>query len=329
MNGGEERLAEDDKSLETSFKEELKKEGNVKEIESFNPYRMKDKNSEIFNKGLPYIFFTAPRLNLVDGNINRDSFFSYLKSVKPKLLETLNFSNLNAISSGKPFIPILSNRFMGISIPDTQTTMKEFHETFYGYKQHLPVGTVNSIAGGEIAVDFEENKNIDIIHLIKAWSEYIEGVTRGYMYPSDDAKSKRYIDYTSSIYYFLLDFDGETVLHYSKYTGCFPINVPYDIFSQNVGEDVDVPHVSVNFAYSYKEDMNPDTLVDFNTVSTMGSSVANASGASPIRANINAVTMGVKLKYDEMYPINTGNPYIAMGSRSEDGSQNKYRLRFL
>ncbi|WRM43441.1 hypothetical protein [Staphylococcus phage LY01] len=322
-------MAEDKKTTEEKFKKALKEEGDIKEIKSFNPYRMKDKNSEIFNKGLPFIFITAPRINLVEENIGRESFFLYLRSVKPDLLKSLNFSNNGALSSGRPFIPILSNRFMGISIPDTQTTMKEFHETFYGYKQHLPIGTVNSVAGGEIAVDFEENKEIDVIHLIKAWSEYIEGVTRGYLFPSDDAKNKRYIDYTSSIYYFLLDFDGETVLHYSKYTGCFPINVPYDIFSQNIGDDPEVPHVSVNFAYSYKEDMNPDILVDFNSVSTMSTSIANASGTEPIRANINNATMGIKLDYDEMYPVNTGNPYIVAGQRKEDKAKPKYRLRFL
>ncbi|QPI17169.1 virion protein [Staphylococcus phage vB_StaM_SA1] len=314
---------------EDNFKKALKKEGDIHEIKSFNPYRMKDKNSEIFNKGLPFIFFTAPRLNLVDDNLGREGFFLYLRAVKPDLLKSLNFSNAGALSSGKPFMPILSNRFMGISIPDTQTTMKEFHETFYGYKQHLPIGNVNSLAGGEITVDFEENKEIDIIHLIKAWSEYIEGITRGYMYPSDDAKNKRYIDYTSSIYYFLLDFDGETILHYSKYTGCFPINVPYDVFSQNIGEDPEVPHVSINFAYSYKEDMNPDTLVDFNSVSTMATSIANASGTQPIKAKINTVSMGNKLNYDEMYPVDTGNPYVVMGQRKEDKAKPKYRLRFL
>lgn len=316
------------KSNTGDFLQQLHEEEDIQEITKFNPYRLNDTNSEVFNKGIPFAFFTSPKMNLVTENIKRDGFLMYLNQVKPDLLSSLSYSNVNSLSSGRPFIPILSNRFKGLSLVDTQTTMKEFHETFYGYKQHLPVGNVNSIAGGEISVEFEENKNIDIIHLIKAWSEYIEGVTRGYFFPSDEAKTKRYIDYTSSIYYFLLDFDGETILHYSKYTGCFPINIPYDIFSQKVGESPDVPEPSINFAYSYKEDLNPDILIDLNSISTMHSSIANATGASPIKAPIQGVTMSDGYEYEDMYPTNTGNPYVVMGRRN-NGDDMKYRLRFL
>lgn len=312
------------------FLTQLHEEEDIHEISKFNPYKLHDNNSEIFNKGIPMVFFSSPRMNLVKENIERDSFFMYMNQIKPDLFASLNYSNLNALSSGRPFIPILSNRFKGIQLADTQTTMKEFHETFYGYKQNLPVGNVNSISGGEISVEFQENKNIDIIHLVKAWADYIEGVTRGYFFPSEEAKGKRFIDYTSSIYYFLLDFDGETILHYSKYSGCFPINVPYDVFSQNVGEDVDVPQVSVNFAYSYKEDMNPDILVDLNTTSTMHSTLANATGAAPVNAPIRGVSMDGNYSYDDMYPTNTGDPYVVMGGRnSKDPTSQKYRLRFL
>lgn len=310
------------------FLQQLHEEEDLDELKKFNPYRLHDNNTEIFNKGLPFAFFTTPKINLVSENIKRDGFLMYLNQVKPDLLSSLSYSNINSLSSGRPFIPLLSNRFKGLTLPDTQMTMKEMHETFYGYKQHLPVGNVNSIAGGEISVEFEENKNIDIIHLIKAWHEYIEGVTRGYFFPSQEAKDKRYIDYTSSIYYFLLDFDGETILHYSKFTGCFPINIPFDMFSQKIGEEPDVPEASINFAYSYKEDMNPDILVDLNSISTMSSSIANATGASPIRASIQGVNMSNKYSYEDMYPADTGNPYIVMGRRN-NGDDMKYRLRFL
>lgn len=328
-------LAKEDYEAGKVFKKHSDKTGKVKELTSFNPYRMKDKNSEIFNKGLPYVFITAPRINFSDDNISRDSFFTYLKNIKPEVMKSLNFSNIGTTSSGNPFVPIFSNRFMGMSIPDTQTVTKEFHETFYGFKQTLPIGNVGSVAGGEITVEFEENKRTDIIHTLKGWANYVEGVTRGYLTPSDDAKNRRYIDYTSSIYYFLLDFDGETILHFTKFTGCYPINIPYDIFSTNIG-DVDVPHVSANFAYSFKEDMDPDILLDFNRVSVNASTVASASSKaqrtlmeSNSKGTITPVGMNSKLTYEEMYPINVKQPYIVMGSYGEDNSIPRFRLRYL
>lgn len=249
----------------------------INERKFFNPYRLENLSEDPGVKGYPVMFITTPRLNLTDKNIMNDEFMAYLGQVDPELLGTLNYGSTTIINNsdeGKvrlgtssPFITILSNMFHSFSAKSTQALAKEIGETHYGYRQYLPGPTINSRTGDTCSVSFHENKDLDVLRLHKVWSDYIEHVSRGTMKPSQNAISERYIDYTSSIYYFLIDFDGETIQYYQKLTGCAPFNVPYDSLSGTVGGAPEAIEYSIEYGYSYKEDMDPSILSDFNAVS--------------------------------------------------------------
>ena len=236
-------------------------EPNMDIVHHYNPYRRTD-NVEPLVKGFPVIFITTPALNFEDKNVEKDSFLTYCKSHEPEILKDLSFAEPNSISNGSPFIKIFTNKFRSFSTKDTQLRTKELNETFYGMKQLYPSAIVDSITADELSIKYSETKNLDIIKRHKVWVEYTENLRRGQYVPSETALNKRYIDFTSSLYYFLLDFDFETILYFAKYTGLVPVNVPYSALSGefNSKELVDV---DINYIYSYKEDLDPYILMDF------------------------------------------------------------------
>ena len=70
----------------------------------------------------------------------------------------------------------------------------------------------------------------------------------------------------SSIYYFLLKPDGRTLTYWAKYTGVIPISVPHSALSYKIGIETNV-EFSINYIYSFKEEMGLDILHEFNQVS--------------------------------------------------------------
>lgn len=240
-------------------------------LNKFNPYKLEE-NQEPLIKGIPFIFMTTPFLNLSEENIANDAFLTYMDKFEPDLLNTLSYSN-NAQSgdlkqhgrSNSPFIKILTNKFKDVSLSSLSLRTKETNETFYGFKQSLPGSIVDSISAGEISVTYNETKGLSITKLHKVWAEYTDNIRRGIFKPSSNTLNGRFIDYLSSLYYFLLDYDMSTILFYSKYTGLFPLSVPYSNLGVSMGNH-ELVTTDISYGYSYKEDLNPTILMEFNSV---------------------------------------------------------------
>lgn len=259
------------------YAKRLKNNRHIDELNYYNPYRLGDPYSDMMVKGLPFVFITTPLLNLNNQNIKQSEFFKYMSTNNKGLFKLLNYngfgsgesaeSQINTYSS-KPFIHLLSNKFKSIDINDTSLSSKQYGETYYGYKMELPGPIIDSINGGQINITFQETKDLAIAKIFKVWTDYMEGVARGKFYTSNEARRQKIIDYTCSIYYFLLDFDGETIQYYCKYTGCMPLNVPYSALQQEVAGGHDPVELGISFNYSLKEDLDPSILTDFNLVSS-------------------------------------------------------------
>lgn len=237
----------------------------VNPIRSFNFARLEE-TDEPYIKGFPIIFLTTPLLNLTKDNIEADSYFSYMANNERDILSLLSFgtSNSTTYKTTSPFIKVLTNKFKTMDAKDTTARTKTLNETFYGHKMLLPSSLIESINGDEFSVTYTENNDLIITKLHKIWVEYTERIRRGDFCPTKTAIDDRYIDYLSSLYYFILDFDCETIKYYAKYTGIVPLNVPYSSFSDSIGEQGNIVDLSINYSYSYKEDMDPAILLDFN-----------------------------------------------------------------
>jgi len=239
---------------------------------------------EYAETGICYIFMTKPDLNLTKNlksesytvnerknNISMDSnsalyntlqngFIEYVARNYPDVIDSITCNG----SSKQSFIPLLFNHFKSFSLEDHNISEGNYNETWRGYSQKLPTTAAPSFSGGNFSIMYDETNPPLITFLHKIWFEYMEGVKFNQMMPSMDTINRREIDYTSSLYYFLLAPDGETIVFWGKYTGVFPQNVPYSSFSGGDISSRNLIQVSVSYVYNHKEFLDPAILVDFN-----------------------------------------------------------------
>lgn len=304
---------------------------NVNLKEDYNTRRILH-NELMEVKGIPYLFVTTPMLNLNTDNIKKDSYLSWMANTNPSVLSMLSYGNVqsNAYSTTNPFIPLLFNHALSFDAKDTVSKTKEVGETFYGYKLTLPAADVDSIVGDEVSIRYRDQQGLPVLHLHKTWFEYHNKVRRGLLAPSRDAILNHYLDYTSSIYFFLTEMDGETLQYWCKMTGVAPINVPYSVFGGEWNNH-DIIEYTIQYVYSFKEDLNPDILLDFNKL-TYGKSLElnyERTGGSVV----NSITQ--KAQTGMLYSPYEGNamkkPHIVLGTRQAENNTlgtPKYKLIF-
>lgn len=234
---------------------------------TFNNKRLLDTEMPVV-KGIPHIFFTTPMLNLSEANCYQDSYLANMYAFHPSWLSALSYGANNStanLATSSPFIKLLYNSAVSFEVKDASSKTQEVGETYYGFKLTLPSSNVDSIIGDELSIEFVDWFGLPVLNTIYSWFVYHNKIRRGQLNPTRESIKRRILDYTSSIYYFLTDMDGTTIQYYAKYTGVVPISVPFSQFSTNYN-DHDIIKFPVNFVYSFKEDMNPEILTDFNKV---------------------------------------------------------------
>ena len=136
----------------------------------------------------------------------------------------------------------------------------------------------------------------------------MDGVMRDKFTPKDKYIIYNCFDYATSIYDIQVDETGENVIWWTKYTGCFPYQVPLSDLSFNKGSDPD-PKCSISFKYYMCEPVSIASLIDFNYNSLgyrfMRQGVNSASG----RAIYSADFMNPKLEFAPSYNFNSSNIY--------------------
>jgi len=248
--------------------------------------------------GICYIFITKPDLNLTKNlksesytvderrneisaakqsalyNTLQNGFIEYVARNYPDVIDSLTCNN----SGKQTFIPLLFNHFKSFSLEDHSVSEGSYSETWRGFNQKLPTTAAPSFGGGTFSITYDETNPPLITFLHKVWFEYMEAVKFNQMMPSLNSINRREIDFSSSLYYFLLSPDGETIVFWGKYTGLFPQNVPYSSFS---GGDIgtrNLIQVSISYVYNHKEFLDPSILVDFNDTFMNSSDIMKAQG---------------------------------------------------
>ena len=233
--------------------------------------------------GTGFIFVTKPDLfinptkptdssdakdRLAYDNMCRDPYFTmFLDS------EATNASDKEIIRelsykdwASSQFIKAITNSANSIDIPDSVLETVDSFETKQGYRMPLPVHSTASESSGTLNIPLTETKNLDLMKIVSLWKKYCENISDGTFSANPDMIISGSLDYTSSIYYFLLDGDGRTIKYWAKFTGCYPTNIPDSSFKWSRGEK-NLIEFDITFAYAHKEAMNPRILEDFNRVS--------------------------------------------------------------
>lgn len=239
-------------------------------VAKYNRFKLANP-SDILSRGFAHVFFTRPDCNIFKDNVGSQAVakvetnpnFKYALCNKKELLY-----NLTQVSTSYTANPawnwILSNKALSFSLTDESINVDKYGTT-YG-KNSIAYGKSNeeSKAAGEFNITFQDTRDLDIFHIHKLWVDYISNVYIGRWYPKQEYLWQRIIDYACSVYYIITAEDGETILFWSKYYGCFPTNIPSSSYGWSAGSPIESQRLDLTYQYSFKEDYNPQSLVELN-----------------------------------------------------------------
>jgi hypothetical protein len=278
------------------------------EIESSKTFRFRtDEGIEPLINGYNYYFFTAPPVSLtnkggsgdaVDSNIYRLREYGNLTGQPIDIMiKALGFLKGDPAGSDSGiFMHLLNNRARSFTASAQTMQTIDYSETWNRYKMILGSTIKDSRIGGNFSINFAEDQYLTIIHTIRLWMLYIEACYFGYILPRhaydpNILKENAFelvanIDYYGSLYHFHTLPDGTTINYYAKYTGIIPTSIPFDIFTSNDGDHSMVKDVGIGFHFSYKEDLNPAILMDFDSL------IKGTANGSTIKTDRSILTSG-------------------------------------
>lgn len=244
--------------------------------------------------GYHYMFVTSPELplsftspSLSGGNplaaksalehnrkaLNLDGTTIYTDHI----VNTLAGSEMN-------FIPMLTNRSLSIVTSDDVLNTIDYSETWNKYKIILGNTAKDSRISGNFTINYMEDSALTVMKLHKLWMDYIEKafmgecISGGSLIGEDIMSNElRTIDYVTSVYHFSTMPDGETLTHWCRYTGVFPIKNPWSEFTAE-DSSADVKRsIPIEYQFAYKEDMSVYVLRDFNLLQGSGNWLPNGN----------------------------------------------------
>lgn len=220
-----------------------------------------------------YTFFTRPDLHIfksidsteLNPELMATSFFADVKDRYIDILQTMQSSHFKNTS---PFITLLSNTISSpVELPsilanrNIETGTNAFGTTITYRGTSHPSDEALSFS-----TEFIDNRYLEVFMYFKIFDEYEKQKLLGRVTPV----TRRYIHdkiLSDQISIFRIDVaeDGESILYFAKWTGCFPTNVPTDTLSSI--EDLS-GNLTLNIQWyaQFFEDFDMRILSDFNSI---------------------------------------------------------------
>lgn len=230
-----------------------------------------------------YLFFTKPDLHITDPHSKRlnpelanQMYFQELMNRYPEVISQLQLHN--KIDTSSPFMILLSNTVNNtLDLPSISSSVIDNPQTIYGTSYNYRGWGYTSDEKIDFSLEFKDTKYLEVYNLIKAYEEYERLKHLGIVTPpnidlADEVNGKAFSYYIRnkvlhdqfSIYKFIVEDDGETIIYYAKLWGVFIKSVPRDAFSDLKAENGIT--YSVDFEAAFVDDMNPAILKDFNNL---------------------------------------------------------------
>jgi hypothetical protein len=165
------------------------------------------------------------------------------------------------------FNTLLSNTCMSTSGgKDINLDTYETTGNFQDDKLRYAGGIDNALGVGTITCTFEDLYGSPVLIDIMLWIMYMHYVSKHICDPYWAYIVHRIIDYTCSIYIFILGTDGQTIVRWVKYGGCFPLNIPFGAInhSKDAFTDDTIRTLAIEFAHNFMCPMDPTVLTEFN-----------------------------------------------------------------
>ena len=214
-----------------------------------------------------FIFFTTPDLQLFKGPTLNPSIASNALMVEAfkrynDVLQSLSYS-----ACGRPFVNLLSNyKRSNVDLPDINTASDyETSKNILGSSLFYRGTSYESDENHEFSVEFEDTKYLEVYMWFRLFDEYERMKHYGLVdFIDDNYLNGKIIHDQMAMYKFIVGEDGESIIHYSKFIGVYPKNVPRSTFS-DLPADGNVKF-TINFKAAFVEDMDPNIILDFNEV---------------------------------------------------------------
>ena len=178
---------------------------------------------------------------------------------------------------------LLSNRCMGLSPTGaTLSTQDTVGKSIQGYTV-TPGMHYEGRQGSTISIIFRDTKYLEIYEYIRMWMLYIWKIKYGIFAPSFNGYKymngfpkgtkveqhmhpfDRALDYTISMFDFVMDESDTFVRYWCKYFGMYPIDLQVEGLSNSNNDALkEEMRVSVTFKYAYKIENTTKTLIEFN-----------------------------------------------------------------
>lgn len=230
-------------------------------------------------------FITRPKLNFSSPSLRMDGMLASLDTLDPTsfpfaircLLDTKFSRSTRAVDLAAscpffnhllPFQVPLSNFLSSISgFPDRTLDTYTTEGGFFCESQTIVAGDDQLARNYDLTLTFREVQGGFIMAIFLYWLHYMGMVARGetVAYPEDIAA--RRLNYTVSIYRFVLDPSLRCITKWAKATGCFPKSVPIgNAFNYGDRESYlsATNQFSVTFTANHIEYMNPLIFQEFN-----------------------------------------------------------------
>jgi len=236
---------------------------------------------EYFKSGYYHFFFVKPDLNLTENHIHVMECEGYPRmcDVIPELSYDLRaleqtwqkglfppiMSKIDRSMAHPFFSYLLSNAIKSLSIPDYALESKEGFENMFGHR--FSFGTTGRKSGyqNDFSINFYDTSDLLLLNIFKTWVKYIEIMYEGQADLLVNPMQTGNLDYLGALYYFVLEPDNQTIVHWGRYTGIYPTSVPFSTINMSVGSS-DLPEFSVNFKSQWHEWNSLAVLQDFNFV---------------------------------------------------------------
>lgn len=232
-------------------------------------------------------FFTRPKLNMTTSSLRQDRTLAMLDTLDPlsfmfslrcnldtKFASTRPASDLADkcpwFNSDSPFNVPLSNTLIGMSgWPDWSVEYETTQSGYFSEDMTLARGSDWGRRTYDLSCTFRDVQGGYMMAYFYYWliamTLQMDGTIVAY---PEDREANR-LNYTCSIYRFVLDPSMRTITKWAKATGCFPVSIPIgDVFNFGAGDSF--IHTSREFTIPFKANniryMDPIHLSAFNTL---------------------------------------------------------------
>ena len=237
-----------------------------------------------------YTFITRPRLCLTAENLHANRYMQLFNTTRADtiqfaircLLDT-KFSNPNAsmipttniwhcpyFDPRNPFLSILTNTFQDASgFPSQHIESYTSEGGIYSEDIRFAIGSDRNNKSFDINMTFTDIEGGLVMSLFQLWLTYIDLVTAGECLAYVDDIVHQRLNYTVSIYRFIMDPSNRFIESWSKCTGCYPVDRPggarFDV-SRSERYVEAAKNFTIQFTCNKYEENDPIILVEFNTL---------------------------------------------------------------